>query len=87
MPIQTLGCASDLYGQGGGNKNGFADDSADAEWLIYEFLIKYFKLTERQSRQAIVSLIDAGENLVELAQGIDNSDEAAIGLIEQYVSY
>jgi hypothetical protein len=84
MPIFSVGSASDLLGQTGGQGNWFSDDSADAEWLIYEFLIKHFRLTEQDARRTIVSVIDAGESLVDLAHGIENFDDAVIDLLERY---
>jgi hypothetical protein len=87
MPIHGLGGANDLLGQGAGNGNGFSDDSADAEWLIYEFLIRHFKLTERHARQTIVCLIDAGENLIVLVQGIESCDDTVSSQIELHIPF
>jgi len=70
MPIFSVGSTSDLLGQNGGRRNGYSDESAQAEWFLYEFLIKHLRLTEPDARQTIVSVIDAGEDLVELALGI-----------------
>jgi len=84
MPIFSVGSTSDLLGQNGGRRNGYSDESAQAEWFLYEFLIKHLRLTEPDARQTIVSVIDAGEDLVELALGIENYDEIVIDRIRRH---
>jgi hypothetical protein len=85
MPIYQVGSSNGISDQGGNNQNQFSDDSSDAEDQIFEFLIQHFHLTEQQAKRAIVLLIDSGENLIDLASGIEVGDTNAIDRLEPYI--
>jgi hypothetical protein len=85
MSIRGVGGIGRIFDHGSHNPDQFSDDSSEAEQLIFEFLLQHFKLTDQQSRNTIIALVDAGENLFILAQGVDISDDAVIRKIESYI--
>jgi hypothetical protein len=85
MPIYHVGGSNGISDQGGKNQNEFSDDSAEAEEQIFEFLLQHFQLTAQQARRTLASLIDSGENLMELALELELGDTNAIDQIAHYV--
>lgn len=85
MPIYHVGGANGISDHGGNNPHDFSDDTSEAEDQIIEFLIQHFQLTDQQARRALALIIDSGENLVELALGIELGDTNAIYKIEHYI--
>ena len=85
MPIYHVGSSGGISDQGERNQNQFSGDSADAEEQLIKFLLIHFELTEQQARKTLSLLIDSGEDIEQLAQGIENCDERTISKIELYI--